>query len=355
MEENTMISPDEGTMILLDGLARQARSLTESTVGNLMQLGRVFTEAKKLVPRGEWGSWLRENSGMSERRAQKLMQAYGRFGNDERMKALDVTKVFDLLLLPQGTEEKFLENNDVEKMTSREIESAVQKAREEERAKARESMEAMRESNLNELAKARESYEKSMQIRMDEILVEKEAENQETIRRQEEQLSALREEMREHQQAAEELKKKLGAAEEAAKEATQAAIDGTQDIRKQNAAAMEEARKLRREIEEKDELLKELQEEYNQVNALYLDAQSAIAKGDAERTTADILSAEAVGDAVRVFIGQVGRVPFMHGTFAMMDDIQREEYRANVMQVKEWADKSLKALDSVNGIGGVVE
>lgn len=41
----------------------------------------------------------------------------------------------------------------------------------------------------------------------------------------------------------------------------------------------------------------------------------------------------------------------MHGTFAVMDESEKEEYRANIMQVKEWAEKSLSAVETVNGIG----
>lgn len=73
----------DGTeMAILDDLSRQARYYVENIALNMIQLGRVFAEAKKLVKHGEWGAWLRENTGISERYAQQYMQAYARFGEN---------------------------------------------------------------------------------------------------------------------------------------------------------------------------------------------------------------------------------------------------------------------------------
>ena len=144
-------------------------------------------------------------------------------------------------------------------------------------------------------------------------------------------------------------------AEAQAKDALEDAIKAGKDVSSRSAEIEAEAKRIRQELEDKDAIIEDLQAQYDDMNRRYLDMQQSAARGDAERITADILSADAVCNAVRMFIGQVGRVPYMHGTFATMDDIQLEEYRANVLQVKEWAEKSLKAMNTVNGNGGIVE
>ena len=54
-------------------LAEEARIYSESMAMNMLNLGRVFTEAKKQVAHGEWGDWVQRYSGMSARSAQQLM------------------------------------------------------------------------------------------------------------------------------------------------------------------------------------------------------------------------------------------------------------------------------------------
>lgn len=110
-------------------LAAQARSYSENLAMNMFQLGRVFTEAKALVKHGEWGAWLRDNSGMSERSAQQLMAVYARFGSQPAFMGLEKSKLFKLLSLPAGQEDDFAQEHDLEDMTAREVEAAVKRAR----------------------------------------------------------------------------------------------------------------------------------------------------------------------------------------------------------------------------------
>ena len=120
----------EAGLTVLDGLAMQARMFTENVTLNMLQLGRVFIQAKELVQHGQWEKWVRDNSGMSERQAQTLMQAYRRFGERPAFQGLEKSKLFKMLALPDGTEEQFVQEHDVAAMSSREIEAAVRRARE---------------------------------------------------------------------------------------------------------------------------------------------------------------------------------------------------------------------------------
>ena len=90
----------------IDELAMQARALRLSINVNMWQLARVFIEAKKLVPHGEWDSWLKENADVGKRTAEDMMAAYRRFGSNPSFANLGQTKTFKLLPLPEGAEEK---------------------------------------------------------------------------------------------------------------------------------------------------------------------------------------------------------------------------------------------------------
>lgn len=149
----------------LEGLAAQARVYSENLAMNMFQLGRVYTEAKKLVRHGEWAGWLRDNSGMSERSAQQLMAVYARFGEQSRFMNLEKSKLFKMLSLPSGQEEAFIADNDLENMTSREVEAAVKKVR----AEMQTQLEAERNTRMDAVERARTMQKQLLEIQSDEL------------------------------------------------------------------------------------------------------------------------------------------------------------------------------------------
>ena len=326
-----------GGLSIVENLAREARHYSEQTSFNMLQLGRVLTEAKELVPHGEWAKWVGENADVDLRGAQYFMQCYATYGLDPEIAKLGQSKLRSMLALTDGQREKLLAENDVQNMSVRKLKDEVRKAREEEQEKAREAVAA----------------EKVNAAKMAESAARKAANDART--EYEEQLETMKADLEDHKRIVQELKERAELAEAQAKDALEDAIKAGKDVSSRSAEIEAEAKRIRQELEDKDAIIEDLQAQYDDVNRRYLDMQQSAARGDAERSTADILSAEAVCNAVRMFIGQVGRVPYMHGTFATMDDIQLEEYRANVLQVKEWAEKSLKAMNTVNGNGGIVE
>lgn len=159
---NEMTPRSGAELARLDGLASEARAYSEAIQANMLQLGRVFTEAKTLVKHGEWGRWLEENSGMTERNAQLLMQAYSRFGTDEQYARLGKSKLIKMLQLPEGSEKAFVAGNDVQAMTAREVEAAVKQVRAEMTAAMNTRIEAA-ERMLDDERKSREAAEKLAQ------------------------------------------------------------------------------------------------------------------------------------------------------------------------------------------------
>jgi N6-adenosine-specific RNA methylase IME4 len=57
-------------------LAAEIRRLAKDTVGNLLEIGRLLTEAKEALPHGEFEGWVESECRFSTRTARALMQAY---------------------------------------------------------------------------------------------------------------------------------------------------------------------------------------------------------------------------------------------------------------------------------------
>ena len=93
-----------GGLSLAENLAREAQFYSMQTQFNMLQLGRVLTEAKEVVERGQWLKWIDENAGCSERQAQIFMQLYETYGLSQEMAALGTSKL--KILLPMTDEER---------------------------------------------------------------------------------------------------------------------------------------------------------------------------------------------------------------------------------------------------------
>ena len=330
-------SEKAGGLSLVDSLAREARYYSEQTGFNMLQLGRVLREAKPLIGHGKWLNWVTENAGLDERGAQYCIACYETYGLDPDKAKLGQSKLRAMLPMSEEEREKLLKEKDVSAMSVRELKDEVKKkvqaAREEEQEKAREAVAAEKEN----AARMAESAARKAKAEA------------------EEELEALRAELTEQKAAAAELKQRAELAESQVKDAMEAAMEAGKDVSARAATLKAEEDRIRREIADKDEIIKELQEQYDEVNQKYLDAQSTIVRGDADRSTADILSAEAIHASVRDFLDQNSRLPYMHTTFAAMGDREHESIRADMLLIQDFLSKVFRAMDAINGNGGVVE
>ena len=210
-------------------LAEEARIYSESMAMNMLNLGRVFTEAKKQVAHGEWGDWVQRYSGMSARSAQQLMAIYSRFGDKPAFAGVEKSKMYKMLALPEGTEEAFVEKNDLSTMTSREVEEAVKRVREQ----------------ANEEIRRERAARKAAEERAEE-------------------LSARPPEVPEEVSAA--LKSKDAMIEQQKQELERIAATGRDSVAEANRLRSDNNR-LRRELNENAELLEETQQECNRAQA----------------------------------------------------------------------------------------
>ena len=173
-------------------IAAEINSIKEQTrkvvLYNSIEIGRKLVEAKELVPHGEWGNWLEEAVDYSKSTANNLMKIFEEYGSDQitllddNLKSqafgnLNYSQAVLLLGLPSEEREKFVEENKVDEMSTRELKKAIadlKKANKEkdnalkERDEAMEKLNALEESNrileetFNEGAEERKSLEEKV-------------------------------------------------------------------------------------------------------------------------------------------------------------------------------------------------
>lgn len=299
-------------------LAEEARVYSENIAMNMLNLGRVFIEAKKQVSHGAWGEWVATNAGMSARTAQQLMQCYQRFGENAHFARLDKSKMYKMLQLPEGTEERFAEEYDIENMTSREVEEAVRRVRAETDALLNAQKETLEnERKARRAAEARADALAERPIEIPENVAAELREKDSTIERQRQENARIADQARESVFRAGELQRDLN--------------------------------RMKREMDENNETLAEMQAENDRLQREILDYQSAAAKGDAERTPSDELTADAFAGAVRQFIGVCARMPHMGRTFSVMPNDEHRQYDELLTTVESWARDARRALNTYEG------
>ena len=69
-----MTNTTEQGLTTLEQLAAEAQMYSINVRMNLFQLARVFSDARKLLPHGEWGKWVKDNAGVEMRTAQQMIQ-----------------------------------------------------------------------------------------------------------------------------------------------------------------------------------------------------------------------------------------------------------------------------------------
>lgn len=303
---------------VLDSYVQQGRMFLFNAAQNLIQYGRVLCEAKPLVPRGQFENWVQTNFGMSERTAQNYMAVWKRFGANEQLQNVQFSNLQKMLALPEGTETKFAEDNDLKNMTAREVEQAVRAAKEEAKDQINRERAARKdaERRLRDLEREKEQPSEAMQAAMSE----KDAE-----------IARFREQAQRFQAEAETAKR-------------------------DRSAVMTELQSTKQELREAEEMLAENQKSYDQMQAELLNAQSTIARGDAERVISDQLTAEDFSAAVRAFLGSVAQMPYMGATFAQMVDMREYRQWDELLQaVEDWTQKARQALRTVDQRGEIID
>lgn len=120
-------------------LAHEINLIKEQTNKFLLQssieIGKRLKEAKEIVGHGNWSQWLEQNVNYSQRTATNLIKICDEYGammlesgknsNRQAIANLGYTQAVAMLKLDFEERENFVLENDVENMTTRELEAAI--------------------------------------------------------------------------------------------------------------------------------------------------------------------------------------------------------------------------------------
>lgn len=266
VKQNTAPAPREISVITAEikDLCRQAQAMA---LLYAVEIGRRLEEAKRALPYGKWGEWLKNEVEFSQSTANNFMRLYEEYGasqisifgasvDSQTFANLPYSKALQLLAVPKDEREAFAAEVKADELSVKELKAAI-----EERDKARKEAEesekrrAELESKLKEaneastLAAEKEKEAADYKKRFDDLSVD--------FEKSKKTASDLREKLTKAQKNPEIPKEMLNQirkeAEEAAKkEAEAASSTALAEAKKQMEAA--EASKIAAQLAEKQAL-----------------------------------------------------------------------------------------------------
>lgn len=129
-----------------DIIAAEINSIKSQTRNMILsasiEIGQRLVEVKSIVPHGEWQNWLKHKVDYSQSTANNLMNIYQEYGNNpmltdesksQALGNLGYTQAVALLSIPREERKQFVEEHDVENMSTRELQQAIKEKQELER------------------------------------------------------------------------------------------------------------------------------------------------------------------------------------------------------------------------------
>lgn len=255
------------------------RQAQQTLLAASVEIGRKLNEAKALVPHGLWEDWLTENVDYSQSTANNLMRIATEYGdeqvslfsgksNSETFASLTYSQAVALFALPMDQRQEFVENHDMEDLSTRELKE--------------------------EIAALKAETEKR-----DEIIREMEVEGNELrdkIGRLEEENEEAE---RDYNSAADELEEKQKALQDAlkGKRDAEAMFDAAKKLADANAKEKDKAVKAKAAAEKKEaDLMKQLNDATEEIRRLEAEAQE---KPEPEQITMEAAVSEEALEAQR--------------------------------------------------------
>lgn len=112
-------------------IERDIKDLKQKTALSILQIGDKLAEAKQLLNRGEWETWLLNNISMSTRTARAIMKASRVFPESERraLANIDITKIYYLSELDEEDRRELIEGDDLKEYSTRELKQIIKETR----------------------------------------------------------------------------------------------------------------------------------------------------------------------------------------------------------------------------------
>ena len=300
-------------------LAAEIRALTASMLANIIEIGRRMCQAKEILPHGQFGEWVKNETGYSQSTANnfmKLFQEYGAaqeslFGAEVKSQTfgnLPYSKALALLAVPAEEREDFVRDNHVEEMSTRELQQAI-KERDELRRQLDEEREAAEGAGLK-IADLEEKLEaSSRETARQKQIAEQTKEELEALKAAPVEVAIQAADPEEVQRAVEEALRKVG-------EAHKAELD----------AVAKEAQKAN---EEREELQKRLKKALQKAKEATASANDGAAQLEVERLKKELAMADPVVAEFRGLFGQASElVAKLLGLAARAPEEKKENLRA---------------------------
>lgn len=130
MERNPNIIASE-----IEAIKNQTKTILLSAS---MEIGKRLKEVKAMLPHGTWGTWLQDNVDYSERTAQNLMALHDTYSGmpQAEIEGISYSKAVALLGIQGEVLSEAIEKNDIQGMTTEEVEDLAKQLREEQKARA---------------------------------------------------------------------------------------------------------------------------------------------------------------------------------------------------------------------------
>lgn len=120
----------------LNQIVSEIKFFENQAVVSYWEIGKRLSQAKEQVGHGNWENWIDENLGYSKQTARRLIQVYVEYSNRSMLSDLTFSKALALTSIKDEEERKtFIENNDVENQSVRELQQSVKKYKDDIKAK----------------------------------------------------------------------------------------------------------------------------------------------------------------------------------------------------------------------------
>lgn len=140
--------------------------LKDQTAQNIIEIGKRLIEVKENLQHGEFSEWLKKRVDISHRTANNFMKVATTFSNSQSIANLGSTKLFLLAGLDEENREEVMQENNIEEMTTRELEQVVK-----EKKEIKKQLEAEKEysEELQEAIKEKEIQIRNLQNEIENV------------------------------------------------------------------------------------------------------------------------------------------------------------------------------------------
>lgn len=268
------------------------RQTQQVLVTAAIEIGRRLTEAKAMMPHGEWGKYLEERVEYSQSTAINLMRIYQEYGseqeslfenfaNSQTFANLNYSQALALLSVPAEDRAQFAEENDVANKSTREIQELIRQR--DEKEKQLEQLRSELDGTEEAMAAAKDEKDEAvqkqndLQHRLDEVTrkaAEKEKEKKQLedelhkALQAEEHTKQLLKEAKENPVISDDAMEKIRkeAEESAAKAAAERAVKEVEEIKEKLGKAQEAEASAKKQLEDVQQKLTTAQKETKLAN-----------------------------------------------------------------------------------------